>query len=121
MKFKINAKPFAQKVADILKRKTVSLTSNQFRMQSAQLYAELIEPYVPKKTGKLRNSVTIVRGGTYLRYNTNYAQRVYEVPARRYTTPGTTHHWDEYAAPNIMDKYKAALNQMAREYMSREK
>lgn len=83
------------------------------------MYAEMIEPYVPMKTGKLRNSYTIVNQGRYIRYNTDYAQKVYEVPARRYTTPGTTDHWDEHANPQIMAQYKALLDQMVKEQMAR--
>lgn len=119
MRFTVNFRRFADAVAETLKRKFVPLKSNAFREDCARLYAEKVEPYVPKKTGKLRNSYTIVNNGRYIRYNTNYAQKVYEVPARRYTTPNTTHHWDEYAKPYIMEDYRAAVQQLAREYMSR--
>ena len=83
------------------------------------MYANMIEPYVPKKTGKLRNSYTIVNQGRYIRYNTDYAQKVYEIPARRYTTPGTTHHWDVVANPQIMARYQAVISQMIKEQMAR--
>lgn len=119
MKFIVNSKRLAQKVTDTLKRKVLTLVSNEFRDDCADIYAQMIEPYVPKDTGRLRNSYTINNGK--IRYNTSYAKKVYEVPARHYTTPGTTHHWDEYANPIIMDEYREAINKLARDYMSRTK
>ena len=79
----------------------------------------MIEPYVPKDTGRLRRSYTIPSSGKYIQYNTDYAQKVYETPFQHYTTPGTTHHWDVYAKPIIWDDYVAAVNKLAKEYMSR--
>ena len=119
MKIKIDTRAFARTIADKLKRKTVSITSTEFRMESARLYAEKIEPFVPKDTGRLRNSYSIVDSGRYIRYNTPYAEKVYTIPARHYTTPGTSHHCDETAKPFIMDDYKAAVLQMASDYFKR--
>ena len=119
MKVKVQSKKFAGKLTDMLRRKILSLVSNQFRYECADLYAKMIEPYVPKDTGRLRRSYTIPSSGKYIKYNTDYAQKVYEIPARHYTTEGTTHHWDVYANPIIMDEYMAAVNSLAKEYMSR--
>ena len=121
MIFKINGKQFAKNVADTLRRKVLTLVSNDFREESTDLYAQMIEPYVPKDTGKLRNSYTIENGGKMIVYNTDYAEKVYTVPAKHYTTPGTTHHWDIDAKPLIWDDYMEAVNQLAKEYMSRVK
>lgn len=121
MKFKFNTRPFARTIADTLKRKVVSLVSTDFRMEGAKLYAEKIEPYVPKDTGRLRNSYSIVDSGKYIRYNTPYAEKVYTIPARHYTTPGTSHHWDETAKPYIIDEYKAEMTKLAAEYFKRTK
>ena len=118
---KIEGKKFAGGIVNTLRRKVLSLVSNEFRHESADLYAKMVEPYVPKKTGKLRSSYTIPNSGKYIKYNTDYAEKVYTVPARHYTTEGTTHHWDVYANPVIMDDYMAAVNELAKEFMSRTK
>lgn len=121
MKFRINGKAFVQNVTTTLKRKVLSLVSSSFNYDKAVLYAEKVEPFVPKDTGRLRNSYTIVNNNKYVQYNTSYAQKVYTVPARHYTTPGTTHHWDIYANPIIHDDYMKAVNQLANDYFKRTK
>ena len=119
MRITINGKPCARNIADLLRQKVLSLVSNSFREDSARIYAEMIDPYVPKDTGRLRNSYTV--NGKYITYNTDYAQKVYEIPAKHYTTPGTTHHWDEYAKPIIWEDYERAITELAKEYFSRTK
>ena len=120
MKYWINAKKAARNISDTLKRKVLTLVSDNFRRDTADIWAQMIEPYVPKDTGKLRNSYTIT-SDYRVRYNTDYATKVYEVPAKHYTTPGTTHHWDMYAKPIVWDEYMAAVNKLARDYISRTK
>ena len=120
MKIIINGKKFAQSVANTLRRKVLTLVSNDFRRDCGDLWAQHIEPFVPKDTGKLRNSYTISNTGN-VQYHTDYAKKVYEIPARHYTTPGTTHHWDVYAKPIVWDEYLAAVNQLAKDYMSKVK
>ena len=59
--------------------------------------AKHMDKYVPMDKGNLRNQVTIEP--TTITYNMPYAHAQYvgftKGPVKKYTTPGTGHHWDQ--------------------------
>jgi|SRR5690625_5231255 len=58
-----------------------------------QVHADM-NPYVPALTYDMRNQSTVAIDGKSIIYHTPYARKRFYVPARRYTTPGTTARWD---------------------------
>ena len=109
------ARQLNAEIQQILKRKAESVTKNpDLRKFIGQKYIEAVTPYVPMKTGKLReqsfstNDGRIVWSATSTTKSTkssyNYADIQYEpeeygVRYVNYTTPGTHAHWTDYVTP----------------------
>lgn len=103
-------------IEKILGRKAESVTKNNaLRKQLAETYKVFVTPYVPMRTGKLRNSAKVTneaKGPRIIwsatnkgkKYNANYAGLQYQ-PWKylvtnnwrnwHYTTPGTGPEWDK--------------------------
>lgn len=115
MYYHINGRQASIDITNELKRKLVAVVRNgEFRKDVGHLYADMIEPFVPKRTGKLRNYVTV--SDKYITYHAQYAKKVYEVPFAHYTTPNTSDHWDLHANPVIWEDFIAEVNQLWQEY-----
>lgn len=63
------------------------------RILSNQAMADM-NPFVPFKEGNLRQAVSLSLDGKEIIYKMFYASKRFYTPARKYTTPGTTHRWD---------------------------
>lgn len=97
-------------IKDVLKRKAESVTKDpDLRQEIGTEYIKVVTPYVPKLTGRLRESGRATSDGRL--YWTavdpikgeNYAYKRYYVPAKRYTTDGTCHKWVEQVKPGTSD------------------
>lgn len=69
--------------------------------------------FVPMKEGILRQSATIDIDGTAINYNTPYAKRMFYMPMRNYTTPGTGPRWDMKAKRIFMSDWINAFTKGA--------
>lgn len=84
-----------------LQRKLMAIIGDhQAREEIHRELGEYVQSYVPLKDGGLRESMEYTEDS--VSWNTIYARYQYEGGdgkrvVRRYTTPGTTHHWWEKA------------------------
>lgn len=121
-------------VKEYIGPKAESVTKHpQLRMDVAQVFLDMVEKYVPMKTGKLRSQGHVVSGGhsdgdaRLVWYATDrgfdYATQQFYHQYKNYTTPGTgsnwtgqliKNDWDEFLEairPYIMKAYQEGLNE----------
>lgn len=96
--------------------------SDKVKYKAAKLYAKKVQPYVPKKTGELREDVDIVPyNGVYaVQYNATatrkkrdgsietvqYAEAQYHGdPTWNRTTEGTYDHWNQHLSMAEREEY----------------
>jgi hypothetical protein len=106
----LDAKTMNDIVRNVLKRKAESVTKDpDLRRDIGTEFIRVVTPYVPMKTGKLRESGRATTDGRL--YWTavdpitgeNYAYKQYTTQYRRYTTPGTGPYWVEQVQPGTSD------------------
>lgn len=86
-------------VAEALGRKAQSVTKMpDLRKEIGEQYIELVTPYVPKKTGKLRDHAYATGDGRLI-WTAPYAEKQYTTQYSHYTTPGTGPYWTNYVQP----------------------
>lgn len=130
----LDARTLNREVKKVLGRKAESVTKHpQLRMDVAQVFLDMVEKYVPMKTGKLRAQGHAVSGGhgggdaRLVWYATDrgfdYATHQFYNQYKHYTTPGTGPNWtgqlidndwnDLMAAirPYILQAFKEGLNE----------
>lgn len=110
MKCHLDARTVNKIVQDVLGRKAESVTKDpDLRQAIGTEYLNVVTPYVPMKTGKLRESGRATNDGRL--YWTaidpitgeNYAYKQYTTQYRHYTTPGTGPFWVENVQPGTPD------------------
>ena len=82
------------------------LLDDDFGMYAAESWRKRVEPYVPYRTGRLCNDVTV--RPFKIEYNAPYANEVYNNVYMNFNKekhPLATAKWDEVAAPAIMDGF----------------
>lgn len=100
----LDASTMNREIADILGRKADTVThSPDLRALIGNLYVYHVEPYVPMRTGALRESGYGTNDGriVYSVYNkdVNYAPIQYNTQYVNYTTPGTGPYWADNLQP----------------------
>lgn len=83
------------------------------KIKIVEKWAELIDPWVPYKTGELAHSYRVDETG--ITYTMPYADERYNIPAMHYTTahhPLASYRWDEAA---IESGQKEILNEYAKQ------
>lgn len=107
-----SARDINAEIQTILGRKAESITKNpDLRMYINFMYLEQVTPYVPMKTGRLRdafvtNDGRIVWSATQKGYNyadIQYRPEEHGVEYVNYTTPGTGPHWTDNVQPGTED------------------
>lgn len=68
------------------------------------------DPYIPKKSGKLRDSGEVDRDGD-VEWTEKYAKKMYYEPMINYTTPGTGPRWVDKAKSIHIDKWTRKLEE----------
>lgn len=95
----LDARTMNAEVKRILGRKAESVTkSPDLRSIIGTLYVNQVTPYVPKKTGRLRQSGRGTSDGRVY-WSTPYAEVQYYTQFNHYTTPGTGPFWTENVKP----------------------
>lgn len=80
-------------------------------------------PYVPKRTGRLRDEVRPVidmNNTPMLEYYADYAQYVYGMDDVRFTTKGTSGHWFEAAEAVNRKKWVQEYAQLVKERINKQ-
>lgn len=90
-------------IQEIIQRKSQSVTKNpQLRQQIGQEYLVAVDPFIPKNSGRLRESGRATTDGRVYwsavnpRNGYNYTQDAYTTEYANPTTPGTHPYWNEY-------------------------
>ena len=92
-------------IKNALGRRAESITQNpELRQEIGQAYVDAVTPFVPMKTGKLRESGSATTDGRVYwtatsRKGFNYADIQYNTEYAHYTTPGTGPFWTEHVQP----------------------
>lgn len=73
----------------------------------AEMVLKDSDPFIPKKSGKLRNSGTV--GNKGVEWTEPYADKMYSEPMTNYTTPGTGPRWVDKAKSIHMDKWRKEI------------
>lgn len=75
--------------------------NDDIKLRAAEIFADCIEPLVPKDQGGLRANISFpkYRGTRAVQYDSKYAEAQYRGfngrgVIRNYTTPGTIDHWN---------------------------
>lgn len=90
-------------VKDVLGRKAQTVTKNpDLRKEIGEQFIETVTPYVPKKTGKLRDHAYATSDGR-IWWTAEYAGYQHDTQYQHYTTPGTGPNWEQYATPDGKD------------------
>ena len=76
---------------------------------SEKTFAELVDPYVPYRTGRLSKDVSIHNGS--ITYNAPYASKVYQnnMNFRKDKHPLATSHWDKVALPQVRQQWEKSV------------
>jgi hypothetical protein len=97
-------------VQEVLGRKAESVTKDpDLRQMIGTEFLDVVTPYVPMKTGELRDSGRATNDGRLYwtainpRDGYNYAYKQYTTQYRNYTTPGTGPYWVENVQPGTPD------------------
>ncbi len=88
--------------------KSIETDSNMLTY-SAETFAELVDPYVPYRTGRLSKDVTIHAGS--ITYNAPYARKVYQsnMNFRKDKHPLASSAWDKVALPQIRQQWEKSV------------
>lgn len=116
----LDARTLNKIVTSTLGHRAESVTKKpQLRFEVAQVFLDMVEKYIPKKTGNLRANGHVVSGGhgsgdARLRwYATNrgydYATDQFYTQYRNYTTAGTGPNWTGALINNEWNTYLAAI------------
>lgn len=118
-------------IKDALGKKAISITQNpELRKSIGEAYIEVVTPFVPSKTGALRESGRATADGRVYwtatnKYGDNYAGYVFDQDGTRWpeghykkpTTPGTYPRWVESVQPGTAE-WDAFINNAS--YLIRE-
>lgn len=110
-------------IREILDRKTESITRHpQLRQEIGLAYVNAVTPFVPMKTGKLRNSGNATTDGRVYwtatsKLGYNYAGIQYETQYENYTTPDTGPYWTDHVQPGTegWNEFVSAITPMIKE------
>ena len=82
------------------------------RIEINSAFAELVDPYIPFKTGALATNYDITIDG--IKYNQPYAKEVYEeqVPHNPQYHPLATDHWGEAMLRDRGDEFNARVSEI---------
>ena len=101
----LDARTVNEIIKKALGRRAESVTKNpELRQEIGQAYVDAVTPFVPMKTGKLRESGSATADGRVYWTATskrgfNYADIQYNTEYNHYTTPGTGPFWTEKVQP----------------------
>lgn len=122
-----DAERVAANVEKIMQRKIEAGLSSDIQYESAEIYRDLVEYLVPKKSGSLRDSAKIVRGAKHaqwgIRYDPtskkgyHYANLQYHTPFENRTTPGTFDHWNQHLTTADRQGFNMAVKNLVVEAM----
>lgn len=73
-----------------------------------QMLADMT-PFVPMNEGILRQTGQVNSNATQIIWNTPYAAKLFYMPMRNYTTPGTGPRWDNKAKSMFMSEWIKAF------------
>lgn len=120
-------------IEKLLNRKIEEGLSSDVQYQAAEIYKDLIEPYVPLKSGNLRDSANIVHGAKHALWGIEYDPispkgRHYHYGQYQYfgdpswdrTTPGTYDHWNQHLSRADREGFKQAVKSLVIEAMNDE-
>lgn len=105
----LDAKSLNRIIEEVVGRKVESVTKHpELRKTIGRIYIEHVTPYVPMKSGKLRDSAWATDDGRVHwtaqnledAHHFNYANIQYTNEYNNYTTPGTGPYWTDKVSPD---------------------
>ena len=100
-------------LVDIAEQSIDKIFDDELRMQIAETFAEMCDPYVPYLTGRLSQDITITP--EEIIYNAPYAEEQYERMDSNFTReyhPLATGHWDEVMLTNQGEEFLDRVKQL---------
>ena len=110
MECHLDAKTMNKIIEGVLDRKAESITKDpDLRQEIGTVLVDVVTPYVPMKTGQLRDSGRATTDGRLYwtaidpKTGENYAYKQYTTQYNHYTTPGTGPYWVNNVQPGTPD------------------
>lgn len=131
----LNARTVNSIIKEALGKKAISITQKpEIRQRVGEAFVEAVTPFVPMKSGQLRDSGRATDDGrvywTAVHRDYNYAQIVYDPDGERWpdghyqkpTTPGTYPRWVEQVQPGTTEyeNFISAITPMIKEAFLRD-
>lgn len=124
--FSINfdTRQLQSQLSRIVKKKCAVLNNVEVRNAVARQYKDVVEKYVPMKTGKLRETAFVEHGAVVYPAVSDkkfpYAEVQYRTPfdPSRRTTPGTYDHWDKHLSNSEKERFYRGLAEEIARYMN---
>lgn len=119
----LDAKTVNGIITEVMRRKLESVTKDpDLRKAIGEEYIQLVTPFVPMRTGKLRSQASASGDGRITwtatnKHGYNYALTQYTTQYIHYTTPGTGPYWTDQLNPDTAnwEEFKDAITPLIKE------